>query len=116
MHLTRLDLMNFRAFPRASISFLPDGLTLIAGPNNSGKSALLSAVELLRNNGGGDGWLHSGAEEFVVTAEFQLTDEDRRALLRGLGNVNDLEDWLRSPAFRSVEWTFHYVRGRGGLI
>lgn len=116
MQLTRLDLTNFRAFPQASISLLPNGLTLIAGPNNAGKSVLVSAVELLRGNGGGDGWLHSGTDEFMVTAEFQLNDDDRHALLQGFGNVSNPQAWLQSPSFQSVEWTFHSVRGRSGLI
>jgi hypothetical protein len=43
--INRLVLKNFRAFERAEINLAP--LTILIGPNNSGKSSILSAIRLL---------------------------------------------------------------------
>lgn len=47
MWLERLRLSAFRAFGEAEVTFGPVGLTLIAGANNSGKSAILAAIDTL---------------------------------------------------------------------
>ena len=44
-HLTHLELRNFRAFESEGIQLAP--LTIFVGPNNSGKSSVLSALRLL---------------------------------------------------------------------
>lgn len=44
-HITRLELRNFRAFEDQPIEFAP--ITVFVGPNNSGKSSVLSAIRLL---------------------------------------------------------------------
>ncbi|MDQ1501048.1 MAG: hypothetical protein QOI86_4388, partial [Actinomycetota bacterium] len=42
---TNLDLVDFKAFHRASVELRP--LTILVGENNSGKSSLLAAIRLL---------------------------------------------------------------------
>ncbi len=44
--IRRLELKNFKRFSNHTFEFLPDGLTLIAGGNNSGKSSILHALAL----------------------------------------------------------------------
>jgi DNA replication and repair protein RecF len=46
MHLTNLTVENFRAYERARFEF-PPGLTVVLGPNASGKTTLLEAINLL---------------------------------------------------------------------
>lgn len=47
MWLERIQVEGFRAFDRADLVLERTGITLIAGANNSGKSALLSAITAL---------------------------------------------------------------------
>ncbi len=46
MYITRLALENFRIYPELQLEF-PMGLTIIVGPNASGKTALLEAINVL---------------------------------------------------------------------
>jgi len=46
LHITRLALENFRIYPELQIEF-SQGLTIIVGPNASGKTSLLEAIHLL---------------------------------------------------------------------
>ena len=46
MHLTRLRLHNFRSWPRLDLELQP-GLTIISGPNASGKTNLIEAAVML---------------------------------------------------------------------
>ena len=46
MHLTRLELSDFRSWTRLELALEP-GLTLISGPNAAGKSNLIEAIYLL---------------------------------------------------------------------
>jgi hypothetical protein len=44
--IRRLELKNFKRFRSEAFEFLPNGVTLIAGVNNSGKSSVLHALTL----------------------------------------------------------------------
>ena len=46
MYITKLALENFRIYPELQLEF-PMGLTIIVGPNASGKTALLEAIYVL---------------------------------------------------------------------
>jgi predicted ATP-dependent endonuclease of OLD family len=45
LYLRNLELSEFRAFRTATIEFPAAGVVVVAGANNTGKSALLSALE-----------------------------------------------------------------------
>jgi hypothetical protein len=45
--LESLKLQDFRAYRSAAVALPPHGLVLVAGANNSGKSALLSALDVV---------------------------------------------------------------------
>jgi hypothetical protein len=47
MRFLRLRLRHFRGVDQAEVSFRPTGVTVIAGPNEIGKSSLAEAVDLL---------------------------------------------------------------------
>lgn len=49
MHISSLNIQNFRCFQNKSFEFRP-GLNVIIGENNSGKTALLTALQLMLNS------------------------------------------------------------------
>ncbi|WP_118827303.1 ATP-dependent nuclease [Salinibacter ruber] len=51
MYISRLHLQNYRCFENTVVEFDP-GVTVIIGENNSGKSSLLSALQLIFEGGG----------------------------------------------------------------
>jgi putative ATP-dependent endonuclease of OLD family len=51
MYISRLHLQNYRCFENTVVEFDP-GVTVIIGENNSGKSSLLSAPQLIFKGGG----------------------------------------------------------------
>lgn len=48
MRVRHVQLENFRAFHSAEIRLPGNGLVLVAGANNAGKTALLSAFDAMR--------------------------------------------------------------------
>ena len=46
MHLSELDLINFRSFPNETVYFERE-LTVLVGENNGGKSNIIDAIRLL---------------------------------------------------------------------
>jgi energy-coupling factor transporter ATP-binding protein EcfA2 len=102
MQLVGLDLTDFKAFAKASISLTPTGLALVVGPNNSGKSALLSAVDVIKSPGS-TVVIHAGAGAAHLGATFRLDENERVDLLRSLGAT---QLWLDSDAFHLLRWEF----------
>jgi energy-coupling factor transporter ATP-binding protein EcfA2 len=75
----------FRAFDTAEMHLPSEGLVLVAGPNNAGKSALLSALDFVAGIGGDIAALrHAGADRPAqVAATFALTISEQLELLAG---------------------------------
>src|SRR5574344_567981 len=48
MHINSLGIKNFRNFDNTTISF-KEGINVVIGPNNAGKTNLLKAISFLRN-------------------------------------------------------------------
>jgi len=82
MLLTRVSLTNFRAFRRAEIRIPQAGLVLIAGANNAGKTALLSALDVIGGNSGDiTSVRHAGADgPAQVMGTFSLTQAEQGSL------------------------------------
>lgn len=82
MLLRELAVENFRPFETASIHLPNHGLVLVAGANNAGKSALLSALDVVAGVGMDvKAWRRAGsAGSAKVAATFILSDEERSAL------------------------------------
>jgi predicted ATPase len=79
--LTSLRLRNFRAFEKASIKFAP--ITILVGPNNAGKSSIVSALR-------------------VLSQTLASVDPDTSLLLEELGSYKDavyLNESKRSIGF-----------------
>lgn len=98
MHLSRLDLVDFRAFSRAKFTLGRHGLVLIVGANNSGKSALLTAIDVLLLDGEITAdWTHANTTSADVIAEFALDDKIRSDIFAEAGQSAKLrERWLRT--------------------
>jgi AAA domain len=113
LYLRNLELSEFRAFRTATIEFPAAGVVVVAGANNTGKSALLSALDVVRGNYGVAGSLtrHAAATSPArIRARFELTAEERKRLLE------QVEDHLirRSDALSWLEW--HFVQIQEGAL
>jgi predicted ATPase len=109
--LERLELRDFRAYRTASVSLPSNGLVLIAGANNSGKSALLSALDVVAGSKQPDAVQHAAASEPArVVARFALSEEERAQLLTSVSDATVLE----SDALTWLEW--HFIQVEGSLV
>jgi predicted ATP-dependent endonuclease of OLD family len=63
VHLQRISLRRFRAFPEADMELPSKGLLLITGANNTGKTALLSALDVAAQNLVPPAVQYAGADE-----------------------------------------------------
>jgi len=66
--LKRITLHNFMSHSHTVIDLSP-GLTVLTGPNNCGKSAFVSALQILAENSSGDFMVRHGAKECSVIVE-----------------------------------------------
>lgn len=101
---------NFRAFRQARLGLPEAGLVLVAGANNVGKSALLSALDLVAAAPDlGGPFRHGGSDEPArVIARFTLEDEERAAALAVVAEADRL---LAGGALASVEYIFEERQG-----
>ncbi len=90
MQLRHLELVDVRSYHRAALD-LPDGATVLLGPNAQGKTNLLEAVQRVATGGShrvaGDGPLvRVGAELGVIRCELETDSGRRRRLELELGS------------------------------
>ncbi|MFD3378455.1 MULTISPECIES: ATP-dependent endonuclease [unclassified Streptomyces] len=109
MDLRHVSLESFRAFPNAEWDIPATGLILVAGSNNSGKSSLLSSLDVIAGTMGHEPGLgyrnFRSVSEPTVTATFTMSDMERSRMLDALRSVPStvLESgW----AFREVDFIF----------
>jgi predicted ATPase len=77
------------------------GVILLAGPNNSGKSALLSAFDIIAGRGVASLVRHAAAtQSATLRARFSLTEDQRSRILP------DSDALLRVDALAWVDWHF----------
>ena len=105
MLLREVSVENFRAFRHAGLRLPENGLVLIVGANNSGKSALLSALDVVAGDQGDVSSLkHVGSPGGCrVNALFSLTQDERVHLLAGAAEPERL---LADGAATSLEFGF----------
>lgn len=85
--LTRLILVDFMAHHHTVLDFGP-GLTVLVGPNNTGKSAVVEGLRCLVTNPPAQVFIRHGAREARVTAQF----DDGRGV-----------SWIRRPKSAGYE-------------
>jgi exonuclease SbcC len=81
--IRRITLQNYMSHTHTVIE-LADGLTVLVGPNNCGKSAVVSALETLCNNASGDYMVRHDEKEASITVE---TDDGHTVLWRRQGSA-----------------------------
>ena len=118
--IKRIELINFMSHPHTVI-FPAEGLTVLTGDNNTGKSAVIAALQILSRNTSGDFMVRHGAREcriIVETDEGHVLEWKRknntvsytingREVHRLRGSVpDDLHDLLRMPPVEAEGGTF----------
>ena len=106
MHLSQVQLTNYRAFSTAVLTLPPAGVVLITGANNSGKSALLSALDATLRGISYPNMGYAGTTEPQVTLRFSL-EEDERAVFVEFARLQRAVD-LGSDTFSWVDLTFSF--------
>jgi energy-coupling factor transporter ATP-binding protein EcfA2 len=99
----QLRIENFRAFRSAFLDLSPNSLTLVAGPNNVGKSALLSALDVVARVESPVTSRHAGGDPCRIWARWQLTDDERYSLL---GTTSNTDSLMEQGAASWLEWEF----------
>jgi hypothetical protein len=116
MLLTKVTAANFRAFRHAEITIPQAGLVLIAGANNTGKTALLSALDVIAGNSGDiTSVRHADADgPAQVTGTFSLGRAERAELGRQ-GQQRDADDMPASLDFVFAEYEGLRIQGHPEL-
>jgi predicted ATPase len=99
--LIQLRLEDFRAFRKATIGLSPNGVLLLAGPNNVGKSALLSGIDAVAAHEIPPAVRHIEGHEPRVWARWRLNEDERRQLL---GSTSETERLVQAGAATWLEW------------
>ncbi|GAA3811228.1 DUF3696 domain-containing protein [Streptomyces phyllanthi] len=86
--ITRLTLVNFKAFRRLELSL--GALTLLTGLNSSGKSSVLQALALLRQSFGPDRPMVHGEGSLLLNGELVEMGTARDVLHDDFGPVDEL--------------------------
>lgn len=103
MRLSRIKLTDYRAFEIAVLDVPPSGLVLIAGANNSGKSALLSAFDAALRGVVFPDMGFRGKDGWAVTLTFTTTDRDRETVSNIVRQLKP--GFTDSTLFKHVEIT-----------
>ena len=102
--LQQIRVKDFRAYREESVIDFPDhGLVLIAGPNNSGKSALLSALDVVATGSTPNAVRHAEGKQAVICARFKLRDDERIAMV---GSSAKALAQIERGAVSWLEWAF----------
>lgn len=102
--LIQVRVRDFRAFADVSVDIPPRGIILVAGQNNAGKSAFLSALDVIAGQQENDAARNANAKRPAhVWARFHLTENERIELV---GEGSKAPELLESGAARWIEWDF----------
>lgn len=109
MRLRSFSVSNFQSYVETQTVELDSHLTLVAGRNNVGKSALLRAMRVLADVQEGAG------EGFEVSYEWELSVGELTAGVRGLEGCVELTNALAGPDFHTVIVAFRTGNADGPL-
>jgi len=109
MQLRRVVAKNYRAFRSAELRLPANGLVLVAGANNTGKSALMSALDLVAGIDSGEAVRHAGSSDAAkLSATFSLDPEERMLILQNAVRQSEL---IANGALQTVELIFEERQG-----
>ena len=104
MYLSKLKIKNFRAIEDLEIEF-KEGVTILVGENNAGKTTIIDALRAIMIPAGGYGAYRLSADDFTdcntssdieVTAYMRgLSEKDEIALLNTLAYDGDDDIWVQ---------------------
>ncbi|MBP5895228.1 AAA family ATPase [Streptomyces scabiei] len=95
---------DFRGYRKFSVDLSGKGLFLVAGPTNAGKSALLSALDVVAGGEFKDSVRHSQGFRAHITTRWSLSSLERGLLI---GKSTEAEDLLADPETAHwMEWVF----------
>ena len=115
MHISRLQLVNYRNFERANVVFRK-GINTIIGENGSGKTNLFRAMRLLLDDNLlraayrlDEGDFHRGLPNWrghwiIISLEFDEVSKDeaiQSLFLHGAGNIEDGDIGAEGPSARN---------------
>jgi hypothetical protein len=105
MRVRHVQVENFRAFQGAEMRLPGNGLVLVAGANNAGKTALLSALDAITGDYGDVASLrHGGSEEPArLRATFDLDEAERTAILENAAGGQAL---LNAGVLSSLQFVY----------
>ncbi|MYU09005.1 AAA family ATPase [Streptomyces sp. SID8366] len=119
MELRRVTLENYRAFQKADWALPASGLILVSGANNSGKSSLLSALDVIAGTIGYEhGVGYQNARSFsapCVTATFRLPEGPRSDILSRIRGIPS-ELLTAEEMFQEIQIVFGIRAGEGFSI
>ncbi|MFJ1603923.1 AAA family ATPase [Streptomyces sp. NPDC088253] len=105
--LIHVEADNFRAFQKCALELGSSGLVLVAGPNNTGKSALLSMLDVVAGSPP-----HRSSHFFSgrtsLTAKWRLSLQERAELL---AEAPDSERLIGGGVAQYLVWEFGVVQG-----
>lgn len=105
MRLIKLEVNDYKGYEHSEIEILPTGISLLVGPNNSGKTALLSAIDVVAGKNNGENSNRAGTTATSsIKAQFSLNQDERKALAK---NASDPSLWIDSNALTIVEIEFN---------
>lgn len=112
MRLRHVQLENFRALQSAEMRLPGNGLVLVAGANNTGKTALLSAFDVITgDNGDVTSLRHGGSEEPArMRATFDLDQAERAAILE---NASGGQTLLNAGVLSSLQFVYEQWENQG---
>ena len=121
MLLIELEVENFRSLEAVSLLGLQQ-LNVLIGPNNSGKSAVLGALDYLRRVTNGESMdttsLVTGGDnrkQIRIRLRFRLGDQERQRMISNLAELTEMADSRRdriinSSFLRMIQYRFESVQ------
>jgi predicted ATPase len=112
--ITELRLNNFKAFEKDKIELKP--ITILLGPNNSGKSSLLAALRILAQTVNSDDnaitlLLNGSLGDFGTYKDIVYSNNKRRKLGIGISFSSDNKGKVRSPSSFSIDLAYKFRAG-----
>ncbi len=118
MHISKIKISNYKSFRQSDLLEFKPGINIIIGPNNSGKTALLEALELRFDHHPHRDIRNSAASNSIenelstVDIEFSFEKEDILKIVNehNIGTINvdyesvlsNFNQWIEQPGVKEL--------------